>query len=314
MKIFFKSVQILVMLLSLILAFTACKKNEESNLYLHNKQDAIQTAFADETKTNGFTFTAKNNWVATIKEITNHKNNDVSWLTLFCSEMETYIGNAGTFSMDISLELNYSGQTRRATIEIMSGDDKITITVTQSGTTEEGEVPEPEPVIIDLSNAIWGEENIVTLKIFSNGEHLLVSTNVAETGYKITLPNPEAIPVPLASLSFSNMSDPNTKGADIGQGPIPYNSNGWHIGQFELRSENDWFATYIYDDRDCHISGTNDCNGGACITIHADCYFKKGWNIYYINGTYIEDVWINIWTTEKPSGESFKWSLWRWGK
>ena len=71
-----------------------------------------------------------------------------------------------------------------------------------------------------------------------------------------------------------------------------------------------WFATYIYVDRDCSISGANVCNEGVCMPIHANCRFKKGWNIYYVLREYNEGLWINIWTTEKPSGENFRWNLW----
>jgi len=297
-------------LASLFLAFTACKNDED--LYLHNKSDASQTAFADEVKTEGFTFTAKNNWTATVKEFSNQKNNDVTWLKLLYNEIETYSGSAGTFSMGISLEMNYSGQTRMATIEIMSENDKITVTVTQSGTTKNGEVPEPEPIVIDLTNAIWGDVDIATLKIFSFGENLLVETEVAQTGYKITLPNPEKVPVPLGSITgfggtTCNYSDPNTKCADIGLGPIPYNSNGKQLGGFELRSGNHWFATYFYVDRDCNVTGTFG-------TVSINCYLKKGWNIYYIKGEYKDDIWINILTTEKPAGENFEWGLFLWMK
>jgi len=271
---------------SFILAFTACKKNED-NLFLHNKQDATQTAFADETRTNGFIFTVKNNWVLTVRDATSHKNNDVSWLVLLCNEMETYSGNAGTFSMDISLELNYSGETRRAMIEIVSGDDKITVTVTQSGTNEGGEVPEPEPTVIDLSNAAFGgAEDIATLKIFTdvNREHLLVSTNVAETGYKITLPKPETV-TEFPYFDMFVMSNPNAKFAHI-IGPMAYNSNDNYLGAFALHSNisGNRRAFYIYADRDCNITGIVESG----LPIHATCYFKKGWNIYYSYSYYID--------------------------
>ena len=117
---------------SLILVFIACKKEDDgTNLALLNTQESTQTAFADEKTTNGFTFTAKDNWTAVV---------DASWLTLFCNGIETYNGSKGTFAMTISLDSNYLGQTRKASIEIASKNDKITIIVTQSGTTEEGEL------------------------------------------------------------------------------------------------------------------------------------------------------------------------------
>jgi len=288
-----------------VIAFFSCKKSEE-NLYLHNKQDATQTAFADEVKTKGFTFTAKNSWVVFVYEVTTSKSNDVSWVQLFCNEKVANDGRAGTFSMDIALETNYTGQTRTATIEIASGSDKIFVTVTQSWKNKNGEVLEPEPVVIDVTNAVWGESEIANLKIFSNGEQLLVSTEVAQTGYKITLPNPEQVSVPLMELNIQglNISNPNTKFASM-YGPIPYDKNGRQIGGFVLSSERNWYGSYMYSDRDCRVTVKEESTS----PIYADCNFKKGWNLYY--NKYINDE-VEIWTTEKPLGENFKWSLWTW--
>ena len=122
----------------LILAFSACEKGGE-NLTLSNSSELTQTAFAEEETTGkGFTFTAKSDWTASVKKVSNQKSNGVSWLKLLYKGAETYSGGAGTFTMTISLIPNYLGKTRTATIEIVSGDDKITITVTQSGTTKKG--------------------------------------------------------------------------------------------------------------------------------------------------------------------------------
>jgi len=294
---------------SILLTFSACKKNEEANIYLHNKKDATQTAFADEEKTAGFTFTSKSNWMATVKEAANPKNNDVSWMKLIHNEKETYYSNAGTFKMGISLEPNYSGKTRAAIIEIVSNNEKIIITVSQSGKTKEGEDPEPKPVVIDLSNAIWGEHDIATLKIFSGSlfdsweeEHLLVSTEVAQTGYVITLPNPEAVSAPLWSFPFTIVSDPNAKHISIGLGPVPCRSDGRILGGFELITGNQWGARYIYVDRDCSLVGTIETS----LPIQANCYFKKGWNIYYCYWTSAEEIW----TTENPYCDHLYWRLW----
>lgn len=84
----------------------------------------------------------------------------VSWLKLMLNGKETYSGNAGTHTLSIELEPNYTGKTRTATITIICGNDKITITVTQDGKTEEGEKPEnPNPPANDdkLITQIWSE-------------------------------------------------------------------------------------------------------------------------------------------------------------
>jgi len=296
-----------------IVAFFSCKKNDE-NLYLHNKQDATQTAFADENKTSGFTFTAKNSWVIFAYEVTTSKGNDVSWIQLFCNEKVAVDGRAGTFKIDIALETNYTGQTRTATIEIASGSDKILVSVTQSGKSKDGETPEPEPVVIDVTDAIWGSCEIATLKLWvvkcDSGEcveYLLASTEVAQTGYKITLPNPEDVHIPLMEMNIPglNISNPNTKFVSV-LGPVAYNKDGRKIGEFFLLSEMEWLGVYMYCDRDCNITGKSEGN----YSVYAECYFKKGWNLFYTRSKYIDGVWTDIWTTEKPIGENFAWRMW----
>ena len=143
-----KCFYLMVVAVIISIAFTACKKDEE-NLILPNSQELTQTAFADEGTTGSFTFTAKDKWTATVREVKSTKSNGMSWLTLFHNGVETYKGSAGTFTMTISLAPNYSGETRAATIEIVSGNDKITITVTQSEITEEGYVPISETIVFE---------------------------------------------------------------------------------------------------------------------------------------------------------------------
>lgn len=48
---------------------------------------------------------------------------------------------AGDYTITITLGVNTTGKNRRATVMIECGGTKITITVEQKGTTEEGEVP-----------------------------------------------------------------------------------------------------------------------------------------------------------------------------
>jgi len=128
---------ILLGLLLISTAITACKK-DDVNLTILDSTELTQTAFADEETTGkGFTFTATKDWTASVKENTKAKGSGVSWLKLICNGVETYSGGAGTFTMVISLEKNLTGETRVATIEIASGSDKITVTVTQKGITQD---------------------------------------------------------------------------------------------------------------------------------------------------------------------------------
>ena len=137
----------LICLVSLVLVFCTCKK--DSTITISNEKQLTQTAYADETTTgNGFTFTATSDWVATVKESTTTKNSGVSWIMLLCNSVETYNGSAGTYTIRIYLDVNYTGKPRSASIEIVSGNDKIIISVTQQGTTKDGEVPESPSLTI----------------------------------------------------------------------------------------------------------------------------------------------------------------------
>lgn len=131
---------------------------EPANITLPDASEKIQAAYADEETTGGFTFTAESEWTASVKENTSvpstgmpaAKASGVSWLRLLLNGTETYGGKAGTYTLTASLEQNYTGTERSATVTIACGGDKVTVSVTQAGTTQDGEVPvdpnpDPEP-------------------------------------------------------------------------------------------------------------------------------------------------------------------------
>ncbi len=117
----------------------------DKQIELPDKTEETQQAFADEETTGGFTFTAKQSWTATVTEGKATRAGNVDWLRLLYEGEEKYSGAAGTFTLVIELDENYSGKTRTATITISAGTSKITVTVTQDGKTEDGEIPEQEP-------------------------------------------------------------------------------------------------------------------------------------------------------------------------
>ena len=131
----------IVCIATLVTGFSACDKGnngkEEDNVKqvsVANPSELNQTAYANDVSRN-FTFTAKSNWTASIKEV---KSSDVAWVRLLNNGVETYSGAAGTFTIVISLDVNTTGTRRSATIVIACGDDKITVTVTQEGTSGGG--------------------------------------------------------------------------------------------------------------------------------------------------------------------------------
>ena len=169
--------------------FSGCKKddvnNNQSSITIADPKDLTQTAWADdETTGKGFTFTAKSDWMASVKEVKTTKSSDVPWITLLCNGVETYSGSAGTFTIVISITPNTTGQTRTATIEILSGGDKITITVTQESKTQGGEEPSNEPV--ELKSPIRENTTLKNLGLevdyfYAGNDYLIVENNATLT-------------------------------------------------------------------------------------------------------------------------------------
>ena len=151
----------LLMLLAACLC-GACSSDDGdggSQLEISNQEQLTQTAYADESSTGGgFTFSAKSAWTAEVTETPAKSSkeaaaqpgsNRLPWLSL-----NAYSGAAGSHTLQITLLPNYTGETRAAKIEIICGDDKITISVTQESKTEKGETPEdPNPVTSILISA-----------------------------------------------------------------------------------------------------------------------------------------------------------------
>jgi hypothetical protein len=118
---------------SLVLTFSACKK--DAAVTISDEKQLAQTLYADET-TAEFTFTATGDWFAT-----DHGNNVLWMKKVLCNGVETYSGSKGTYTFVVSLETNYAGAPRTVIFEIVSGNDKIAISITQLGTTKDGETP-----------------------------------------------------------------------------------------------------------------------------------------------------------------------------
>ncbi|WP_301958425.1 DUF4595 domain-containing protein [uncultured Alistipes sp.] len=107
------------------------------------------TIFADETSgtpSEGISFSTTGPWRATVAETRAEvSGGSLSWVTVSPDHGDA----AGDYTITIGLGVNATGKDRRATVTIECGSTKITITVEQKGTTEEGEVPDEgdEPVV-----------------------------------------------------------------------------------------------------------------------------------------------------------------------
>ena len=153
----------LLMLLIPAFMIAGCGKdngNDDKQIQLPNQSEGTQTGYADDETTGSsvyfpgdFTFVAQAAWTATVTENPSASASavalsegsgksalSVSWLRLLLNGVETYSGNAGTIKL--AMEPNYTGKNRSATITIVSGTEQISISVTQNGKDQQGNVPE----------------------------------------------------------------------------------------------------------------------------------------------------------------------------
>ena len=168
-----------------ILASCSEEKNEEGNPFVPPTQEQLtQRAYADNESTGGgFSFTAAAPWTATVNEAqasvqafalsksaartVGGEGNNVVWLKLYNGNSEAYSGGAGTITLHIKIDQNYTGERREAAITVRSGDNTFTVTVVQEGTKQDGsqnEAPVPvEAIALDMTALSLGAGETATL-------------------------------------------------------------------------------------------------------------------------------------------------------
>ncbi len=150
-----KKIHALFLLMGVV-ALTACSDDNGDgtgkDIQLAPGTPKDYTIFADETSgtpSEGISFTTTGPWRATVVQTRADAFDSgavtPSWVTVSPDHGDA----AGDYTISISLGVNTSGQDRKATITIECGGTKITITVEQKGTTEDGKVPDDgdEPVV-----------------------------------------------------------------------------------------------------------------------------------------------------------------------
>ena len=150
-------------MLSTVMILASCSKNEggEGEPFTPPTQEQLtQSAYADNESTgSGFSFTTDAPWTATVNEVqaqapasvqaksvtraAGNNGNNVVWLKLYNGDSEAYSGGAGTITLRIEIDQNYTGERREATITIRSGNNTFTVTVVQEGTKQDGSENEP---------------------------------------------------------------------------------------------------------------------------------------------------------------------------
>ena len=151
--------QLFLLMLSAVFILAGCdKENDDADVFTPPTQEQLtQNAYADNENTGGgFSFTTDAPWTATVEEVlsqnqssmqvksaTRSSGNNVVWLKLYNGNSEAYSGEAGTITLRIEIDQNYTGERREATITIRSGNNTFIVTVIQEGTKQDGSENEP---------------------------------------------------------------------------------------------------------------------------------------------------------------------------
>lgn len=146
-------------MLSAVFILAGCdKENDDADVFTPPTQEQlVQNAYADNENTGGgFSFTTDAPWTATVEEVlpqnpssmqvksaTRSSGNNVVWLKLYNGNSEAYSGEAGTITLRIEIDQNYTGERREATITIRSGNNTFIVTVIQEGAKQDGSENEP---------------------------------------------------------------------------------------------------------------------------------------------------------------------------
>jgi formylglycine-generating enzyme required for sulfatase activity len=137
-----------LLLMFLLPAFilTGCNDNDDKDtITVTDKTELAQEAYADEEIGGTVTFTATASWTATVREETTTRAQGIDWL-----ELDKYQGQAGEFTITITLRPNYTGEKRTAKIDIQAGE-VVTITIVQRNVTKDGSVPKDPDAVYSIT-------------------------------------------------------------------------------------------------------------------------------------------------------------------
>lgn len=127
----------------------SCDKGDEGGkawqtgtITVADRNEMNQKLYADDSLS-GFTFTAAQTWTAVVAQTAPKAAGDgKEWIRL-----NRYDGPAGTYTLSIGLEINRSGEARSGGIEIACGPTRVTVSVRQEATKQNGEKPEDDPIV-----------------------------------------------------------------------------------------------------------------------------------------------------------------------
>ncbi|MDN0053233.1 BACON domain-containing protein [Bacteroides caecigallinarum] len=126
------------LLLLLAVALTSCDEvlGTQDQIELVDGTSTSLIFNADESGDATIKFVAEAAWTASVSEITASKSGEsISWLKL-----SSYGGEAGEYTITVSLTKNFTGASRKAEIKIVCGESEVVITIEQKGETSTGVV------------------------------------------------------------------------------------------------------------------------------------------------------------------------------
>lgn len=132
-----------LILLAFMVSGCSSDSDEEQNMSIvMPDSNQKNQSFNSDDVSGSFSFVATAHWTASIVEtsVANRSvNTSPNWISL-----DKYSGEAGEYTLTITLTPNNTGKTRTATITVSSGSEEITVTVTQKSAAESGDDTDSE--------------------------------------------------------------------------------------------------------------------------------------------------------------------------
>jgi len=170
---FLRNVAAIVACLAVSMMFAGCEKDDALEaITVADSGSLTQEVFADNTQgSSGVSFTTAGAWTSFIEEVaTTYATTSSGWVSISPSSGDA----AGNYTVNITLSPNLSAADRKATINIVSGDASITISVTQKGTLADGKYPSDITFRDSRGNVVvipYGAKSCVSKVIsFTHGE------------------------------------------------------------------------------------------------------------------------------------------------
>lgn len=144
--------------MGLVLLFvTACSDDDNNTRQIEVADESeLEQTLSGDQRTSTLSFVAASDWTSTVSETTPTTKSADSWLKL-----DPDHGGAGSYTINIILEPNETGETRSAVITISCGGTQITVSVTQEATS--GSVTPSDRYFVE-------RVNILNEEVYSTGE------------------------------------------------------------------------------------------------------------------------------------------------